>query len=174
MIATIAKRQRWDTGEYQRIVSVRFREPNLHVAFANGDDIIVPTARFETAYLREQSPDWTRVALGPNGEVAAPGKNGVVGVPWDYLRLLTDPAFAADEEEQALATARRVGARLRALRGEQDWSEGEMATHAGVPLQIVEDVEAGRHPLDLRLHDRLLKAMGLDARALIVDQDEAR
>jgi len=173
MSVVLSTKHRWDTRAYRRMVAVSYRAPYLVVGFDDGAEVAVEVARFDNPAFLAQRPDWPRVYLEPD-HIVVPTVADDEGIPWTAIRCLTDPEFAAWWAEQALASARRVGVRLRALRGEQDWSEGEMAAHAGVPLQIIEDIEAGRHPLDLRLHDRLLKAMGLDARALIVDQDEAR
>lgn len=169
MIATTVKRQRWDTEEYQRITGVRYSAPNLHVTFADGDDVAVPVAWFEraNAYLSDQAPDWTRVALGPEHEIVAPGKTAEIGIPWDFVRGLTDPAYAAVEEEEAVEIARRVGRRFRQLREERGLALATLAKRTDLSPSIIESVEAGTHPGDPRLHDRLLAAMGFDYRALI-------
>jgi DNA-binding XRE family transcriptional regulator len=171
MSAPTRVRMHWDTQEYRQVVSVRFRQPHLFVTFADGAEVHFDVAEYGNAYLEAAAPEWSRAYVGEH-EVEVPTANGVEGIPWDSIRLLTDPEFAADWDERVAVAALRTGRRVRELREERGLSRAELAARAGVQPTVVDEVESGRHGGDLQLTNRLLAGMGLDRRALIAPEEE--
>ena len=159
MTATTATPQRWETREYARIVSVRYRAPHLLVSFADGDEVDVAVDRFDNPTIRARAPDWSRARAGRH-EVVVPSATGEVGIPWDSIRALTDPGFAAHWAGLASGVARAIGRRVRRFRDERGMSRPELARLVGVPDDTLARVEAGEHPVDLGPLDRLLAPLG--------------
>lgn len=89
-----------------------------------------------------------------------PTVNGVVGIPWDSIRALTDPEFAAHWTELSSRVARDVGERVRSRREERRLGVPGVARLACVPIETLSAVELGQHPIDLGLLDRILAALG--------------
>jgi hypothetical protein len=160
----------WETREYGRIVSVRFRSPSLFVTFADGAEVGVEVDRFDNPFIRSRKPDWARARAGGH-EVIVPTASGDLGIPWDSIRALTDAGFAAHWAKMTANTALDVGARLRGFREARRLSTAELAHLVGVPAAKVDDVETGSSPIDLDLLDRLLAALGRTADDLIDESD---
>lgn len=159
MTATTVKTRPWERREYARIVSVRFHAPRLLVLFADGTEVSVEPERFDNPTIRSQAPDWSRAWAGGH-EVVVPAASGEVGIPWDTIRALTDAEFAAHWADLAGGVVREIGIRLRGFRNERGLGIPELARAAGVPVATVTRVEAGEHPIDLGLLDRLLAPLG--------------
>lgn len=102
--ATTANRP-WDTVAYQRIVSSRFANGIVAVRFKNGDDArVAPDALVPEPSRR---PDWANLRH-EEYHLVVPAPGGEIEIPWDVIRLHTDPAF--DAYWQAIATARATPA----------------------------------------------------------------
>lgn len=166
MTASTLATRRWDTP---RIAAVRFHPPILFVTFADGSEVGVAVERFDNPTIRAHAPDWAR-ARATGHEVVVPTASGEVGIPWDSIRALTDAEFAEHWAEMASRVALDVGARVRGWREEQRLDPAALGQRAGVPVETVTGVEAGRQGVDLDVLDRLLAALGHDASDLI---DEA-
>lgn len=166
MSVTAPATRRWETREYTRIASVRFRAPTLFVGFGDGSEVGVAVERFDNPAILSQAPEWSRARAAVH-EVLVPTATGEIGIPWDSIRALTDAEFAAHWADMTDRVARDVGARLRAWREEQHLDPAAVARAAGVPVAIVLGAEAGRDAVDPTLLDRLVAAMGHDPADLI-------
>jgi hypothetical protein len=138
MTASTAGIHPWETGEYGRIVSVRFRAPSLFVTFADGAEVGVDVDRFDNPFIRDRMPDWARARAGAH-EVIVPTASGDLGIPWDSIRALTDAGFAAHWARMTADVAQATGARLRVLREGSRLSAAEIARLVGVPVATVDD-----------------------------------
>lgn len=83
---------RWDTVEYQRIIRAFYDRGDVVIEFADGDHARVPAA----ALLGDDDvdPDWTRLRI-EDFHLVAPATAGDVEIPWDVIRVHSDPEFDA-------------------------------------------------------------------------------
>jgi hypothetical protein len=91
-------KQRWDTGSYLSIRSVRYESGNLRIRFDDGEEVAVPIDRLDSS--RFISPDWSAVTAGPLW-ITVPTAHGDVEISWLAIRLLTDPEFRAYWEKRS-------------------------------------------------------------------------
>jgi hypothetical protein len=96
MTAPVRITQTWDTLEYQRIVSVEWRDEQVQVCFGDGAVIQVPP----TALVSPETTgvDWARLRTA-GYHVVVPAPNGDIEIPWDVLRVHSDPEFAGFWEQ---------------------------------------------------------------------------
>jgi len=84
--------QPWDTREYQQIESASFRDGQVVVQFADGAEAhvsprdLVPTSGPE--------PDWPNVQAA-EFHLVVPTPAGDIEIPWDVIRVRSDPAYDA-------------------------------------------------------------------------------
>jgi hypothetical protein len=112
-IASSGAGRSWDTLEYQQIVSASYGGGELVVGFADGTE-----ARLSVANLVRADgpvPDWSKVRA-EQYHVTVPSSGGDIEIPWDVIRVQTDPAFDAYWEQLALART-APGAPLRGRTG---------------------------------------------------------
>ena len=82
----------WDTVEYQRIVSASYRGGEVVVSFADGAE-----ARIAPRCLVSQDgpePDWPKLRA-EDFHIVAPSSTGELEIPWDVIRVHSDPAYDA-------------------------------------------------------------------------------
>ena len=95
----------WDTVEYQRIASASYRGSDIVVAFADGT-----VARLSPSCLispDQPEPNW-RNLRAEDFHLVVPSTAGEIEIPWDVIRVHSDPAFDAFWEELA---AEPIGSR---------------------------------------------------------------
>jgi hypothetical protein len=94
MVMSTASRaaQPWDSLDYQRIVSARYRGGEVVVVFADGSearlspDCLVPSGGPELDFPGLRAEDFHLVVSSPAGEIE---------IPWDVIRVHSDPAYDA-------------------------------------------------------------------------------
>ena len=149
------------------------RQRMLGVTFENGDRFFVatetllpaangaPTERNGARPAPSADPDWSKLRIGPTGDVIEiPNRGSVIEIPWDRIRSLVDPAFRAHLTKQAGERARRIGARLRALRLKAGLTRPALANKAGVERGIIAKLEAGKMDGKLDLLVQISAALG--------------
>ena len=62
--------------------------------------------------------------------------------------------------------------RLKVLRAERDWSQGELATRLGVSRQSVNAIETGRYDPSLPLAFAISRLFGLPVEAIFTPDQE--
>ncbi len=104
MTAVAPPRQRWDTGEYLSIRSASFDNGLLQIAFADGDNVVLPVSSLSSKRLL--ASNWSAVTAGPLW-ITVLTADGDVEISWLAIRLLTDPEFSAywDERSQEDSSA---------------------------------------------------------------------
>ncbi|GEM_PF-969408 len=154
---------RWQAADYARIESVTEHDGIVSVCFRDGDCVSLPGARL----LPPGAPasDW-RALHWTTYDFSVPTAHGTITVPWDAVRVLTDPAFSRHMAEEAAGQARRVGSRLRALRHQRGLTAKALAARAGISPVSLSRIETGRHDVVLSTLERLLAAMGCSLRDL--------
>lgn len=173
MSVATRKKAPWHTHEYQRIVTARMDEDVLVVAFEDGSE-----ARLDISALPElepKAPEWENLAFDTY-DITVPGRDGDIDISSFNIRALTDPAFDRYLADQAAASARRHGERIRELRRAQRLGEDELAARAGIAPKRLRRIERGADGISLPALERIVTAMGHDMGVFVVrdDEDEAR
>jgi hypothetical protein len=84
--------QPWDTLDYQRIVAAWYRGGEVIVDFADGSE-----ARLSPRCLvspDEPEPDW-RNLRAEDFHLVVPSPAGEIEIPWDVIRVHSDPEYDA-------------------------------------------------------------------------------
>ncbi len=158
--------------DFEELVSVAYdaAERALVVGFRDGDvvsiavDRLPPTrkgARWEEATVEEGRHIHVPVA-------ARQGDRGgdSTDLPWDTIRVLTDPQFAGEMAQAAAHNALRVGATLRTLRRQRGLTTAELGARTGMAQQSISRIENGRHAVSFQTLEKMLAAMGCTLRDL--------
>src|SRR5256885_1557952 len=125
------------------------RQDMLDVTFENGDHFLVAAESILPAGcsvpLRSPGsraprpaapPDWANMRIGETGDVLeVPARSTVIEIPWDRIRSIADPEFRAHLADRAVERARRIGARIRALRLEAGLTPG--AQNSGSAIERI-------------------------------------
>lgn len=168
----------WDRAA-MRFASASYvdRQDMLDVTFENGDHFLVAAEsilpagcsvplrrpRFGVASRAEPlpSPDWAKMRIGETGDVLeVPTRSTVIEIPWDRIRSIADPEFRAHLADRAVERARRIGARIRALRLEAGLTPGALADKVGVPREVLANLEAGKLEPQTDLIEHIAIALG--------------
>lgn len=161
-------KQSWDTHVYQRMRDVRYQAGKLVVEFEDGSRARVGVDVLALPLFPE--PDWRRLTFD-RYEIVVPTVNGAFEIPWDRVRVLTDPTYAAHLRAMAGEQNRIVGAKISALRQGQGMSPEALAEGADIPVATLADIEAGRVAASFSLLDRLLRPLGADLDALALEEN---
>lgn len=162
----------WYTRDYLRMVSVAHDSGVLRVAFADGARVEVKVE--DLLGDHPVAAAWDRLVFDEH-EIVVPTADGDIEIPWDVIRVQTDPAF-----EQHLATkhaeqAKLVGSHLTELRRAGRLSGRELADAAGITPERLARIEAGDDGVSLPTLERLVAALGHEMRVFIVhDEEEPR
>jgi DNA-binding XRE family transcriptional regulator len=157
MVLSTRIRHWWDTREYADIVAVRYEHGRLLVAFMDGSEASLAVADLEGYGVEDREWQGARPEVH---HITVPTRSGVVEIPWDVIRALTDREFGAFLTEHAASTAKRAGARFRDLRNARGLETSQVAQRVGVPSETIDRLEAGSLPADLDLEQRVLAALG--------------
>lgn len=82
----------WDRIEYQRIASAAYRDGDVVVIFADGGEARVPPSRLVPD--DRSRPDWPHL-WAEDFHLVVPSPVGDLEIPWDVIRVQSDPAFDA-------------------------------------------------------------------------------
>ncbi len=80
----------WDRVEYQRIVSASYRSGEVVVNFADGAEARVSPRLLVSPDGPE--PDWSNLRAD-EFHLVVPSSAGDLEIPWDVIRVHTDPAY---------------------------------------------------------------------------------
>ncbi len=94
--------RRWDTLEYQQIVSAFYRDGELVVSFADGTE--ARPAPQNLVSPEGPVPDWSNLKV-ERFHITVPSAAGDIEIPWDVIRVQTDPGFDAYWEQLGIARA---------------------------------------------------------------------
>lgn len=92
LLMTTAPRpkQRWDTLDYQRITSAIHRHGELVVGFADGSEARLSPRPLVSPDVPQ--PDWSNLRI-EEFHLVAPSAAGNIEIPWDVIRVRTDPEY---------------------------------------------------------------------------------
>jgi len=149
----------WESVAYRTVIAVAYDDGRLEVDFADGGHASVPVDRLVASESSE--PAWEEVRHGEH-EVLVPrdGKSDLE-ISWMDVRAQDDPELAEFLIHTADEEARRVGARLRALRESKGMTSKEVAEAAGIAPMSLSRIELGRHDVVYRTLRKVLASMGL-------------
>ncbi|MEA2583901.1 MAG: hypothetical protein QOF33_1986 [Thermomicrobiales bacterium] len=92
MEETTDLKQRWDTVKYQLIVRASYDSGDIVVEFGDGGRARVPASVLVGG--DEVSPNWSGLRI-EEFHIVAPSSEGDVEIPWDVIRIHSDPEFDA-------------------------------------------------------------------------------
>ncbi len=155
-----------ESREYETLVSVAFdaAERTLIVRFGDGEVV-----SFSVEHLppTRKGARWAEATVEDGAHVHVPVAAGQgdrggdsTDLPWDTLRALSDPQFAAEMAQAAARNALRVGATLRTLRRQRGLTSSELGARTGMAQQSISRIENGRHAVTFSTLEKMLAAMG--------------
>lgn len=150
---------RWAEPGYADIVGTAadLEAQSVRVDFANGDTVTLPLADVgivSSSFSIGFDPD-----EGLSIDVFTPDQ-GTTTVSWSRIRAATDPAFAQELRRRDAEEARRLGARLRALREDKHLTQKAVASQMGMTTPQLSKIESGSYDLRTSTVQGLLRAMG--------------
>lgn len=98
----------WDTVDYQRIVSASYRDGEVVVEFADGTEAQLSPGRLVSPTWPEL--DWANLRA-EEFHIVVPSPAGEFEIPWDVIRVQSDPAY--DKFWSELVDSVAVGSRSR-------------------------------------------------------------
>src|SRR6266851_9991781 len=171
-------KKKW-TRTAMRFASARYVEHQemLDVMFENGDRFLVaaesvlpgssrgpsrrPGSRIASRIALRPSVDWTGLRIsGSSDVIEVPSMDTVIEIPWDRIRSVADPDFRAHLADHAVARARRIGSRIRALRQEAGFTRAALADKVGVTQEIIAKLEVGKVEPWVDLLEQIAIALG--------------
>jgi hypothetical protein len=170
MTAPVIHQARWNTLSYQRIATTQFAVGELLVEFEDGSRVLLDPRPLLPPQLRH--PDWSQV-VAQDYELVVPTEDGPFEIPWDVIRVRTDPSYDAHWKEASRAAAKRTGNRIRLLREARLLTICELAARTGIASAVLDRLEQGLadgHEADVKA---VLEAMGYALADLLSDQEEA-
>lgn len=109
MSATPQFKHRWETRESGCLTAASWHDGALTVRFEDGTRVRVDAARLVPARIQE--PNWSAMTFNAH-ELVVPTPQGDHEIPWDVIRAITDPDFAAFFAAEAAADAHLIGRRV--------------------------------------------------------------
>jgi hypothetical protein len=84
--------QPWDTRDFQRIVAASYQGGEVVVVFADGSEARLPPRCLVSP--DEPEPVW-RDLRAEEFHLVVPSPAGEIEIPWDVIRVHSDPAYDA-------------------------------------------------------------------------------
>jgi transcriptional regulator with XRE-family HTH domain len=160
----------WDAAAYRTVIAVGYGNGRLEVDFADGGHASVPVDRLVPSGSPE--PVWEEVRHGEHEVLVPRDGEPELEISWMDVRAQDDPEFAEFLIQTADEEARRVGARLRALRESKGMTSKEVAEAAGIAPMSLSRIELGRHDVVYRTLRKILAAMGLGLHDLAASAEQ--
>jgi len=164
--------------DYETLVAVDYDAPRraLVVQFGNSDAVCLSVDRLQPT---RKGARWGEAIVDEGRHINVPvdagqGDRGgdATDIPWDTIRTLTDPQFAAEMAQAAARNALRVGATLRTLRRQRGLTTAELGARTGMAQQSISRIENGRHDVSFSTLEKMLAAMGCTLSDLHEDEAE--
>lgn len=170
MTVTTRRKQAWDASAYHRMTDARYEAGELVVDFEDGTRARVAARTLLPAGAPD--PNWDGMTIN-SYELVVPTNDGELEIPWTSIRLATDPAFDAHWRAVAAEEDRIIGRRIARLRAGSGLRVHELARRAGVSVETIDRVEAGRVQAGFSLLERILAPLGATLDDLVVEPDGA-
>jgi hypothetical protein len=167
MTAPVIQQARWNTLAYQRIATTQFADGNLLVEFEDGSRVALDPRPLLPPQLRH--PDWSRV-VAQEYEIVVPTEDGPFEIPWDVIRVRTDPAYDSHWAEASRAAAERTGNRIRLLREARLLTIEDLSVRTGIAPAVLGRLERGLADSHEANAQVVLEAMGYVFADLVSDQ----
>ena len=151
----------WLEAGYADIVAARTNGDDLSITveFANGDSTTVAVAQFGIPagpFTLAFDPD-----EGLSVDVT-PTDGRTRTLSWSQIRSATDERFAQELRRRDEDEARRIGARLRALREDRNVSQRDLAQQLSMTGAQLSKIETGTYDLRTSTVQGLLRVLGAD------------
>ena len=148
----------WESLAYRTVTDVVYGNGRLEVNFADGGHASVPVDRLLSPDT--PNPGWEDARHSEHEILVPRDDESDLEISWMDVRSQDDPEFAEFLVQTADEEARRVGARLRALRESKGLTSKEVAEAAGIAPMSLSRIELGRHDVVYRTLRKVLAAMG--------------
>jgi DNA-binding XRE family transcriptional regulator len=149
------------TRAAQRFATCRYVSERevLAVSFQNGEAFQIPVETLLGTSVA--GVDWNRVQIGETGDtLELRTTRGITEIPWDRVRCVADPEFRRHLANRAVASARRVGGRLKLLRRARGLTQEAVARSAGVDRVTISRIENGRLQATYETLARIVSSLG--------------
>lgn len=147
----------WQDSKYKRISSAEKENGFLLVSFENGDAVRVPITAINLH--GEVTLDWNQLSCTPF-EIVVPSQKNELAIPWDKIRAITDRDFSQYLAKQSEEVAKKVGAKIRALREKAGLKSGDLAQRSGLTPQTISRIETGKTDVGYSTLTKILSSMG--------------
>jgi DNA-binding XRE family transcriptional regulator len=161
----------WDVdAPGKQILNVRYdgASRGFSVHFATGKTYTLPVDHIpesdKSAVVR-----W-RVARNRSHFLISQESGNKVHVPWDLVLHLCEPSYKhhySRAEDSGVDSARRIGARVKALRLARDLTAVELANRSGLQRPNLTRLESGRHVPSLETLERVARALDVPVAELV-------
>lgn len=149
---------KWKSN-YFLVKGVEFGSGELSVVFRNEDRVALSLDRIAPDDHSEYR--WKNARVADSGlYVFVPGKKEDLEIPGDFIRRLTDAAYARHAAELAEEQAKLIGRRLRELREKRGLSQVELARRAGIQQANLSRIENAQFDVATSTLWKLLAVMG--------------
>jgi DNA-binding XRE family transcriptional regulator len=138
----------------------------LDVTFENGDHLQI-AAEMAAPKANTGRAEWSKMRIAETGDVLeVPAGDEMIEIPWDRIRSLGDPEFREHLSQHARVRAKRIGARVRAMRVEAGISPGALAQKVGLSANAIADLESGKTEPQTDVIEHIALALGRRLRDL--------
>lgn len=148
--------KKWDNINYQKIKHVDFEKGALSVIFYNEDKIELPV---QSILSIDKSKIQDLTLKYEEYEISFDLKGEKISVPWDKIRLLSDPDFAKDMAEKAVEHLKIVGKKLRILRELKNMEISQLAIKSELDESTISKIENGEIEASFATLRKILNSM---------------
>ena len=167
----VALLRSWDVGAPEKqILNVRYDSASrgFSVHFADGKTYTLPVDDIPESDS-SKVVRW-RVARNRSHFLFTQESGNKVHVPWDLVLHLCEPSYVhhySRTQDSGADSARRIGARVKALRLARDLTAVELAGRSGMQRPNLTRLESGRHVPSLETLERVARALGVPVADLV-------
>ncbi|MES1181544.1 MAG: helix-turn-helix transcriptional regulator, partial [Flavobacterium sp.] len=153
----------WEDPTYQKISKAQLSEDYFNVQFENGDKVKVS---IESVLPFHQGEVDKSNFYFNSYELVLPSGNNSIEIPWDKIRVLTDPDFGKFLADKAEEQAKLIGKKLKKLREKNGMKSNDLAERAGITPQTISRIENGHTDIGFSTLRKILASMGYSLKDL--------
>ncbi|RZJ48870.1 MAG: helix-turn-helix domain-containing protein [Chryseobacterium sp.] len=155
--------KQWNNSAYQTITNAQFINGHIVVSFENGD--VINVSKDALYPFGTENIEWTNITFN-QFDVTIPTNRGVIEIPWDKLRVITDKDFAKYLAEKSEEQSKLIGLKIKRLREKKGIRSNDLAERAGMTPQTISRIEQGRTDVGFANLRKILAAMGYSLKDL--------
>ncbi|MEM4284381.1 MAG: helix-turn-helix transcriptional regulator [Candidatus Caldarchaeum sp.] len=140
----------------------------LRVWFADGAVAVVPVSEIEKAG-RPATLDLNTVKLSDPYVIMIKNVKGETEeIPWDFVRVYADEAFARSERDKGQFSLKALGERIRRLREQAGLSQEQLARKANIGRITLSRIENGKLYACTRTLEKIARALRVEVGDLVL------